>query len=176
MKKWYKRCSFGFVIFVILIFVWFVSDIIHMKLFVGGARILTKQVHINIEIDGQRFDDFFCFEDTGQFGDGHSKRLVLWIKSSESNYLREILIVDTTNRKILLPNSSDNCYKLICEKYLMQSNSGAYGVAFGDSKLDANDPEYQNTNGTISFNIPSNEFGIPSGRWTIQNSNEILEL
>lgn len=57
--------------------------------------------------------------------------------------------------------------KPLGNKRLVQSDSGAVGIAFGDSKLDERDPNFQQSGDLISFTIPP-VLDLPSGRWNIK--------
>lgn len=51
--------------------------------------------------------------------------------------------------------------------WLLQAESGALGVLFGDPKLDGRDPDFQRSGDLISFTIYP-EHGLPSDRWTVR--------
>lgn len=85
---------------------------------------------------------------------------------------RHILIVDSAHQEVSLPNSSARQYKLLLGRWLLQAESGAWGVPFGDPKLDGRDPDFQRSGDVISFTIYP-ELGLPSGRWTVRiDANE----
>jgi hypothetical protein len=143
------------------------SDPIYGKLLVGTARVLTKRIPITLEVGDQRIDRVWCFRESNLFHGGASKRLILWLESPHAVLGREILVVDLNRGKVYLPNSSTLDYKLISRRWLVQSEGGDGGVAFGDSKLDASDPHFQQSGKSISFTIPP-MLDLPSGRWNVK--------
>ena len=87
---------------------------------------------------------------------------------------RHVLILDLDHRKVGVPNSDISGYRLVWGRWLLQSEGGDGGVPFGDSKLDANDPGFQQSGNEISFTIPP-VLNLPPGRWklTIDGKNNI---
>lgn len=140
---------------------------IYCKLLCGAARILSRPVDVVLEVDGRPMEGVRCFRESTRFDGTPSNRLVLHIKDPNAILGREILIVAPTDGMVLLPNASFADYRLILNKWLIQSDSGACGVAFGDSKLDARDPDFQQSGNMISFTIPP-VLDLPSGRWNLR--------
>ena len=85
---------------------------------------------------------------------------------------RHILVVDLDREEVLVPNPGVRNYQLLWHKWLIQSESGALGVPFGHPKLDANDPDFQQSGNVISFTIPP-VLNLPPGRWKLKiDANE----
>jgi len=146
---------------------WFASDYIHGKLLIGTARVLKNKVPIILTVDGNLINGVLCFREPCLYNGGASKRLVLWLENPQAVTGRKILIVDPEKEKVFIPNSSTRDYKLLLNRWLLQSESGSVGVAFGYSKLDKRDPDFQMVGNLISFTIPS-VLNLPPGRWNIQ--------
>ncbi|UCE46740.1 MAG: hypothetical protein JSW47_14120 [Phycisphaerales bacterium] len=167
MKRKTKIVIISVVTSVIFLLVWFASDRIRLRLLVGAARILRDAVAVQLSVDGASVGNVRCFREDTVFDGGKSNRLVLWVEIPKASYGRDILIVDPDSRKIYLPNASSNDYKLLWKRWLMQSDSGAMGAAFGDSKPDPDDPNFQQADNIISFTIPP-ILDLPSGRWELK--------
>lgn len=167
-----RKSKFILVVIIILlsfsiIFTWFASYYIHGKLLFGTARVLTNKVPIILTVDDNPINDVLCFREPCLYHGGVSKRLVLWLENPQAVADRYILIVDPEKEKVGIPNSSTHQYKLLWKRWLIQAESGIGVVAFGDSKLDKRDPEFQQVGNLISFTIPPVK-NLPSGRWNIQ--------
>lgn len=167
MKRKAKIILISVGIPITLLLVWFASDRIHAKLLVGAARILRHRVPVVLSVEGVSLHNVYCFREDSLFSGERSGRLILWVEIPKAVLGRDILIVDPDSKKVCLPNSSSRHYKLLWKKWLIQSDSGVQGVAFGDSKLDPNDPSFQQAGNIISFSIPP-ILGLPSGRWTLK--------
>jgi len=161
-------------ILVAMIVLWHRTDPIHKKLLLGCARVLKKQIPVTLEVDDRKIQGVRCFVEPGEFGNHRSRGLVLWVEDPRAVLGYHILIVDLDNKKIISPNSGDRNYRLLGNKRLIQSDSGAVGVAFGDSKLDDGDPNFQRSGNLISFTIPP-VLDLPSGRWKVRiDANESI--
>lgn len=167
MKRKYKIIIISAVILMMLFLAWFAAEPIHVKLLVGSARIIGNKVPARLSVDGVSLENAHCFREDSLFNGEKSNRLVLWVEIPETPLGRDILIVDPDSRKVYLPAAGTDDYKLLWKKWLIQSDSGAMGVAFGDSKLDPNDPNFQQAGNMISFSIPP-VLGLPSGRWELK--------
>ena len=154
-------------ILVAMIVLWHRTDPIHKKLLLGCARVLKKQIPVTLEVDDRKIQGVRCFVEPGEFRNHRSKGLVLWVEDPRAALGYHVLIADLDHKRILLPNSGDRNYRLLGSKRLIQSDSGAVGVAFGDSKLDERDPNFQQSGNWISFTIPP-VLDLPSGRWTVR--------
>jgi hypothetical protein len=93
--------------------------------------------------------------------------LVLWVESPDAALGRDILVVDLDHGEVLVPNFGWDDYRLLRNRWLIQSDSGAQGVPFGDAKLDAADPNFQPFGNSICFTIPA-VLDLPAGRWNVR--------
>ncbi len=146
---------------------WLRSGSIYPKLLLGWARVLTRQIPVTAEVGGRRLEGTRCFVEPGEFQNQRSKGLVLWVENPAAVLGRDILVVDLDHGEVLVPNSGWNHYRLLRNKWLIQSDSGAQGVPFGDAKLDAADPNLQRSGNLISFTIPA-VLDLPAGRWNVR--------
>jgi len=147
-------------------------DPIYRKLLLGCARVLKRELPVIVEVDNRQLQGVRCFVEPGEFGNHRSKGLVLWVEDPRIALGYDVLIADLDNEKIISPNSGDQNYRLLSNAWLIQSDSGAAGVPFGDPKLDANDPNFQQSGNLISFTMPP-VLGLPSGRWNVRiDANE----
>jgi|GEM_PF-6166398 len=72
---------------------------------------------------------------------------------------------------VLLPSQSTENYRLIRDKWLIQSDIGALGVELGSSKLDGVDPQFERSESTISLTVfPL--LDLPTGRWSLRIDGE----
>jgi hypothetical protein len=163
----------GFVLAALFVLWYDTTHSIYAKLLLGNARVLTSQVAITVAVDDRELRGVRCFAEPGEFRNHRSKGLVLWVDDPHALLGRHVLVVDLDRRSILLPNFGLDDYKLLGNKRLMQSDSGAVGVAFGDSKLDERDPDFQQSGNLISFTIPP-VLDLPAGRWSVRiDANQI---
>jgi hypothetical protein len=166
MKRRSKMTVAAVCVLTASIVVWFLTDPIYAKLLLGQARALRKQIPVTVEVSDHRLPGVRCFAEPGKFWNHRSKGLVLRLENPHAVLGYHVLIIDLDHRAVLVPNSDRNDYRLLRDKWLLQSNSGTEGVPFGDSKLDANDPTFQQLGNVISFSIPP-VLDLPSGRWTV---------
>ena len=167
MKRRFKILAVVACCLVVLILVLHETDPIYRKLLLGWARVLKKQIPVTVEVGDHQLPGVRCFTEPGEFGNHRSKGLGLRMKDPHAVLGYHVLIVDLDHRKILLPNSGVGDYRLLGNKRLIQADSGAVGVAFGDSKLDECDPNLQQSGNLISFTIAS-VWGLPSGRLNVR--------
>jgi len=152
-------------------FIWNRSGSIYPKLPFGWARVLTERIPIAVEVDGRRLETVYSFAEPGRFHGPSSDRLALWLKDPNSVLGYDVLIIDRDREEVLVPCSGVRNYRLLRNRWLVQSDSGAEGVAFGNPKLDGRDPDFQQSEDTISFTIPP-VLDLPSGRWNLKvNAN-----
>ena len=142
------------------------ADPVSRKLLLGEARILTKQIPVTVQIDGHKLERVRCFVEPGEFRNHRSDGLVLRMDGAHSERGCDVLIVDLDHGSVLVPSYSTRNYRLLRDRWLIQSDSGAAGVPSGDSKLDANDPDFRRSGNVISFTIPP-VLNLPPGRWNV---------
>lgn len=148
---------------------WLASQPIYCKLLFGMARILSQQVDVVLEIDGRLVPGVRCFKESTLYDGRPSDRLVLYIDDPNTLLKRHIILVAPAHGMVLLPKPSTRDYRLIRDRWLIQSDSGAEGVAFGDTKLDDRDPDFRRSKDTCSFTIPP-VLDLPAGRWNLRIS------
>jgi hypothetical protein len=146
---------------------WLRSGSIYPKLLLGWARVLTKQIPVTVEIGDRRLESARCFVEPGEFQNHRSQGLVLWVEDPADVLGRHILVMDQGHGEVLVPNSGQNHYRLLRNRWLIQSDSGAQGIPFGNAKLDATDPNFQQSGNSISFTIPA-VLDLPAGRWNVR--------
>jgi hypothetical protein len=151
---------------IVLIIVGRLADPIYRKLLLGWARVLTKEIPVTVEIDDHALGNVRCFAEPGEFRNHRSKGLVLWLENPRYALGYDVLVVDLDHGQVLVPNCGAGHYKLLRNGWLIQADSGAMGVPFGDSKLDANNPDFRQSGNVISFTIPP-VLNLPSGRWNV---------
>ena len=166
MKRRSKMTVAAIDALVVFLTVWCLTDPIIAKVLLGEARVLREQIPVVVEISEHQLQNIRCFAEPGEFRNHRSKGLVLWVENPRAMLGRHLLVLDLDHEKVLVPNASGRDYRLLWNKWLIQSESGAVAVPFGDSKLDANDPDFQQSGNVISFTIPP-VLNLLPGRWNV---------
>ena len=106
---------------------WLASQPIYCKVLLGMARILSQQVDVVLEINGRIVPGVRCFKESTCYDENPSDRLVLHINDPNAASKHHILLVAPAERMVLLPSQSTENYRLIRDKWLIQSDIGALG-------------------------------------------------
>lgn len=168
MKRRWKTAIILLCVAILLAIAALASQPVYCRLLLGTSRILSEQVGVVLEINGRPVPGVRCFKESTRYDGSPSDRLVLYFDDPDALLKRHILLVAPADGMVLLPNLSTRDYRLISDRWLIQSDSGAQGVAFGDSKLDGVDPHFERSEGTVSFTVPFPLLGLPTGRWSLR--------
>ena len=145
----------------------FESHPIVLKSITGSARILPSALNASIKIDGVTQSAARCFQIKSHFNGEPADEFVLWLPASSDVYGRDILLIDRANNQVGRPNTTNEDYDLLWNRFLFQSESGSRYVSFTSAKSYAQDPELEFTDKSLRFSVPDVSSELQGQRFEI---------